>query len=121
MVEQAESVSIYDGGDNDVSGGVLVARINSSLVLTCRSTGGRPLPTLSWQSSGHRPVQGNQTVSVGSEVSSVLMLTRLQARDANTQISCIAHNNQLELPPSATVTLDIVLGRSSHILTLIFH
>ena len=110
-MEQAESVRIYDGSDNDVTDGVIVARINSTLVLTCRSSGGRPLPSLSWQSSGLRPVQGNKTVSVGSEVSSVLMLTRLQARDADTRISCIAHNNQLELPPSATVKLDIVLGK----------
>ena len=44
-----------------------------------------------------------QTVSVGSEVTSVLMMTRLQPKDANTVISCIAHNNQLELPPTANV------------------
>ena len=53
-----------------------------------------------------------QTVSVGSEVTSVLMMTRLQPKDANTVISCIAHNNQLELPPTANVKLDIVLGIS---------
>ena len=46
-----------------VTGGVLVARANSTLVLTCRSQGGRPLPSLSWQSSRHRPLQGNQVTS----------------------------------------------------------
>lgn len=49
-------------------------------------------------------------MSVGSEVTSVLMMTGLQHRDANTVISCIAHNNQMQVPPSASVTLDIVLG-----------
>ena len=49
-------------------------------------------------------------MSVGSEVTSVLMMTGLQPRDANTVISCIAHNNQMQVPPSASVTLDIVLG-----------
>ena len=44
-----------------------------------------------------------QTTSVGSEVTSVLMMTRLQPKDANTLVSCIAHNNQLELPPTANV------------------
>ena len=50
-------------------------------------------------------------MSVGSEVSSVLMMARLQPEDARTVISCIAHNNQLAVPPSASVTLDIVLGK----------
>ena len=49
-------------------------------------------------------------MSVGSEVTSVLMMTGLHPRDAKTVISCIAHNNQMQVPPSASVTLDIVLG-----------
>jgi len=110
LIEQAESVQIFDGKNTEVTSGVIVARINSTLVLKCKSSGGRPLPTLSWQSSGHRPLQGNQTVSVGSSVSSVVMVHRLQAQDSGTVISCIAHNNQLEVPPTASVKLDIILA-----------
>ena len=50
-------------------------------------------------------------MSVGSDETSGLMMTRLQPKDANTVISCIAHNNQMQVPPSASVTLDIVLGK----------
>ena len=35
---------------------------------------------------------------------------RLQSSDANTVISCLAINNQLEVPPAAAVRLDIVLA-----------
>jgi len=110
LIEQAEKVQIFDGKNAEVTSGVIVARINSTLILKCKSSGGRPLPTLSWQSSGHRPLQGNQTVSVGSSVSSVVMVQRLQAKDSGTIISCIAHNNQIEVPPTASVKLDIILA-----------
>ena len=110
LIEEAQTVQIYDGTKTAVTGGVIVARINSSLVLTCRSTGGRPLPTLTWQSSSPRVLQGNSSVSTAGQVSSVLVISRLQPSDANTVISCIAINNQLEVPPSAAVRLDIVLA-----------
>ena len=51
LIEQAESVQIFDGKNTEVTSGVIVARINSTLVLKCKSSGGRPLPTLSWQNS----------------------------------------------------------------------
>ena len=110
LIEEAQTVQIYDGQKTAVTGGVIVARINSTLVLTCRSTGGRPLPTLSWQSSSPRVLQGNSSVTTASQVTSVLVISRLQPSDANTVISCIAINNQLEVPPSAAVRLDIVLA-----------
>jgi len=111
LIEQADKVKIFDGNNAEVTSGVIVARINSTLVLKCVSSGGRPVPTLSWQSSGHhRPLKGNQTVSVGAEVTSVVMVPRLQAQDSGSVISCIAHNNQLEVPPTASVKLDIILA-----------
>ena len=66
--------------------------------------------TLTWQSSSPRVLQGNSSVSTAGQVSSVLVISRLQPSDANTVISCIAINNQLEVPPSAAVRLDIVLA-----------
>ena len=110
LLEEAHTVQIYDGQNRTVTGGVIVARINSSLVLTCRSTGGRPLPTLSWQSSSPRILQGTSSLSSSSQVSSVVVISRLEPSDANTIISCLAINNQLEVPPAAAVRLDIVLA-----------
>ena len=110
LLEEAHSVQIYDGKNTAVTGGVIVARINSSLVLTCQSSGGRPLPDLTWQTSGQRVLQGNSSVSTSSLVSSVLVISRLQPSDANTIISCLAINNQLEVPPAAAVRLDMVLA-----------
>ena len=111
LIQEAKKVEIFDGNNADVTGGVIAARINSTLVLKCKSTGGRPLPTLSWQSSGyHRPLQGNQTVAIGSTITSFVMVHRLQAQDSGTVISCIAHNNELEVSPTASVTLDIILA-----------
>ena len=43
-----------------------------------------------------------QTVVSGTEVSSVLVVPRLRPADSNTVISCIAHNNQLEVLAHST-------------------
>ena len=52
-----EAVNIYSEQDKLISGKVVSGRVNASIVLTCKSFGGRPLPTHSWELNGVSTVQ----------------------------------------------------------------
>jgi hypothetical protein len=57
--QEVEAVKIYSEQGKLVSGKVVSGRLNASLVLTCKSFGGRPLPTHKWQLNGETTVQVN--------------------------------------------------------------
>ncbi|XP_021945132.2 uncharacterized protein LOC110843474 isoform X2 [Folsomia candida] len=82
----------------------------SSLRLTCVSTGGSPLPKVSWWREN---ALLDDTWEVSSEhvtstvVSNTLTISRLQRSDLNARLTCQAANSNISVPVSTTVTLDL--------------
>ena len=109
LVKEPERVGLYDEAGREVTGGELVARINSSLRVECRAEGGEPPPSLRWLGREGGELAGSPSVGEGT-VSSVLRLPRLSPEDAGTSLSCQAANNNLRPPLTATVRLDVLLA-----------
>ncbi|CAL8139508.1 unnamed protein product [Orchesella dallaii] len=82
----------------------------SSLRLTCISTGGWPVPKVSWWREN---ALLDDTWEVSSEhvtstvVSNTLTIGRLQRNDLNARLTCQAANNNITIPVSTTVTLEM--------------
>ena len=87
-----------------------MARINSTVVVTCTAEGGDPPPSLAWTSSaGQRQLRANETSAPGT-VTSRLALHRLGPSDAGQSLTCSAPNHSFKHPPSASVRLDVLLA-----------
>ena len=88
----------------------MVARINSTVVVTCTAEGGDPPPSLVWTTSGgQRRLNANETSAPGL-VTSSLTLRRLGPSDAGQSLTCSAPNHRLKNPSSASVRLDVLLA-----------
>ena len=66
LVTPVSSVRLEDSAGREVTGGVLVTRINSTVVVRCKAAGGDPAPSLAWtMSGGDRELVAETTTSPG--------------------------------------------------------
>lgn len=110
LVQEVDAVNIYSEQGKLVTGKVVSGRVNASLALTCRSFGGRPLPSHSWQLNGVNTIQVNESRVEGDVVTSTLVLSRLGPEDSGRRYACAAANHRLRPSPQAQVTVEIILA-----------
>ncbi|CAM1302386.1 Uncharacterised protein g3247 [Pycnogonum litorale] len=97
----------------DDSGDVLLSHIGpyneaKSLILTCKTEGGKPLPSLTWW-KGTQLMKSTTVSSPDGVVQSIFTITKLKRKHLNAALTCQASNNNLTVPPSSTVILDVNL------------
>ncbi|XP_069986280.1 kin of IRRE-like protein 2 [Penaeus vannamei] len=79
------------------------------VVLTCKTIGGRPSPTLVWLRSG-RVVEDSYTVDHRGQVRNLLHLDNLSRDLFNASFTCRASNNNITEPLDTSVTINMTLA-----------
>jgi len=86
--------------------------LGQELSLTCAVLGGRPAPEVSWWRD-HRLVDSSYQADSLHRVSNHLQLGPLKRSDLNSIFTCQAANNNVSVPVSTSVKLDLTFGPSS--------
>ncbi|XP_076335815.1 neural cell adhesion molecule 2-like isoform X2 [Tachypleus tridentatus] len=79
-----------------------------SLTVMCQASGGKPRPTVTWWRD-YSLLDGNYTFELGDIVQNQLKLNRLRRQDLLAVLTCQASNNNITVPSSNAITIDLNL------------
>lgn len=107
VIEPPKYVEIIDDAGNKV-GDTVNLREGAILSLTCQTDSGSPLPTLIWRKNSVIE-RGTYDVTPEGLVKSSLFMVAISRQDIHADVTCQASNNNMTLPVSKTVKLDLTL------------
>ncbi|XP_022251679.1 nephrin-like [Limulus polyphemus] len=108
VVEPPSKVLILDERNTTLSGLVGPYSEGQPLKLTCISYGGKPRPAVSWW-KGNNLLDNNYSFLPHKMVENVLYIPALWRYDLLMNLTCKSSNNNVTVPLSSTVTLDLYL------------
>ena len=98
--------TIFDERGQEVRGRAGPYLPGSSVVLKCISVGGDPAPEMTWWRDSHL-VDSTYEATYSRTVQNTIAVERLTRADLGAQFTCQAANNNISLPATAKVTLDM--------------
>nr|XP_040583876.1 nephrin-like [Lepeophtheirus salmonis] len=111
VVVPPEKPRIFDERGQEVRLKLGPYKIGDNLRLVCTSFGGRPSPRVTWWRD-HALIDDKSELVHESKVSNELRLLNLGRRDLHSIITCQASNNNISVPVSTSVKLDMHFGPS---------
>uniref|UniRef100_A0A182JRM8 Ig-like domain-containing protein n=1 Tax=Anopheles christyi TaxID=43041 RepID=A0A182JRM8_9DIPT len=78
----------------------------ATINITCISTGGRPLPKVQWWYE-NKVINNTSLILSDKRVKNTLVLHRLERKHLKSVFTCQAANNNVTIPISASITLDM--------------
>lgn len=87
-------------------------KVGDTLDITCEVLGGRPSPKVTWWRD-HHLVDDTFSTSSQYKVTNQLVIANIQRADLHSIFTCQASNNNVSVPVSTSVKLDITFGPSS--------
>ncbi|XP_022256221.1 hemicentin-1-like isoform X3 [Limulus polyphemus] len=87
-----------------------------SLTVMCQAKGGKPRPTVTWWRD-YSLLDGNYTFELGDIVQNQLKLDRLHRQDLLAVLTCQASNNNITVPASNAITIDLNLKPEKAVIT----
>ncbi|XP_076367025.1 protein turtle homolog B-like isoform X2 [Tachypleus tridentatus] len=108
VVEPPSEVIILDNKNERLSGIIGPYNEGQSLTLICQSIGGKPRPTVSWW-KGHSLLDKDYVFLPNKIVENVLNIPKLWRYDLLTNLTCQSTNNNVTVPVSRSVSIDLNL------------
>jgi len=87
-------------------------KIGQSVEITCEVLGGRPSPSVTWWRD-HHLVDEDFSTDTQYKVSNQMTIKNIQRADLHSIFTCQASNNNVSVPVSTSVKLDITFGPTS--------
>lgn len=109
IIVPPEKPKIYDERNQEVRLKLGPYKVGDEVALKCISTGGNPSPKVSWWRDHALLDDISEEVTKG-EVVNNLRLLRLTRTDLHSILTCQASNNNLSVPVSTSVKLDMHFG-----------
>ncbi|XP_076310343.1 protein turtle homolog B-like [Tachypleus tridentatus] len=108
VVEPPSEVVILDEKNQRLSGIIGPYNEGHSLTLTCQSLGGKPRPTVSWLKDNSL-LDKDYIFLPDKTVENVLNIPKLWRHDLLTNLTCQSSNNNVTVPVSSSVSIDLNL------------
>jgi len=99
--------TIFDEAGQEVVDIIGQYRVGEGVTLKCISTGGNPKPKVTWWKDNHLH-DGSYETTYTEAVQNTVTLRPLTRQDLGTVLSCQASNNNISVPASARVTIDML-------------
>ncbi|XP_022247282.1 neural cell adhesion molecule 1-like, partial [Limulus polyphemus] len=106
VVEPPSEVVILDEKNQRLSGVIGPYNEGLSLTLTCQSVGGKPRPTVSWWKDNSL-LDKDYIFLPDKIVENVLNIPKLWRYDLLTNLTCQSSNNNVTVPVSSSVSIDL--------------
>ncbi|XP_076373797.1 neural cell adhesion molecule 2-like isoform X2 [Tachypleus tridentatus] len=107
---------ILDEQGQELTGLVGPYNEGEPLSVTCQASGGKPRPSVTWWRD-YSLLDGNYTFELGDIVQNQLKVERLHRHDLLAVLTCQASNNNITVPASSAITVDMNLKPVNVVIT----
>jgi len=112
VIVPPEKPRIHDENNQEVRLKLGPYKLGDTVTVTCEVLGGRPSPSVTWWRDHHLVDQSFLT-DTEYKVTNQLVVPNISRKDLHSIFTCQASNNNVSVPVSTSVKLDITFGPSS--------